>query len=93
MTLEFAGTRFEANGFVIERKQNLTELRRRYGPGKHYDRIFSGLDTDHIVYSAEPTLRAGNGATLRCSAVWRSGAVPAGPCVTGEGIHINFRFE
>lgn len=93
MVLEFEGQRFEANGFVIERKQNLAELRRQYGSGKHYDQIFSGLDTDHYVYSAEPKLRAENGATLRCSAVWRRCGVPAGHCVTTKGIHINFRFE
>lgn len=93
MVLEFAGTRFEAHGFAINRNQNLAELRRRYYPGRHYERIFSGLDTDHYVYTAEPELRTGNGAALRCSAVWRANGSPAGYCVTAEGTHINFRFE
>lgn len=94
MVLEFRGTRFEASGFAIERNQNLAELKRRYGiDRRHWDRIFSGMDTDHYVYSAEPVLRAGNGATLRCPAVWRSGGSPAGHCVTAEGTHVNFRFE
>ena len=93
MALEFRDTRFEASGFVIQRNQNLGELRRKYYPGKHYDRIFSGLDTDHYVYTAQPELRSGTGAILRCSAVWRSGGSPAGDCVTTEGTHINFRFE
>lgn len=94
MALEFRGTRFEARGFAIERDQNLVQLQRRYGiDRKHWDRIASGLDTDHFVYAAQPELRSGNGATLRCSAVWRSGGAPAGHCVTAEGTHINFRFE
>ncbi len=94
MALEFRGTRFEARGFAIERNQNLAELKRRYGiDRRHWDRIFSGMDTDHYVYSAEPELLAGNGARLRCSAVWRSGGSPAGECVTTDGLHVNFRFE
>ena len=94
MALEFRGTRFEARGFAIERNQNLAELKRRYGiDRKHWDRIFSGMDTDHYVYSAEPVLRAGNGATLLCYAVWRANRAPEGHCVTDEGTHINFRFE
>lgn len=93
MTLEFAGTHFEARGFAIDRKQNLAKLRRQYYPGKHYDQILSGADTDHYVYSTQPELRAGNGVTLRCSAEWRSGGSPTGHCVTADGTHINFRFE
>ncbi len=94
MALEFRGIRFEARGFAIERNQNLAELKRRYGiDRKHWDRIFSGMDTDHYVYAAQPELHAGNGATLRCSAVWRSGGSPAGECVTTDGLHVNFRFE
>ena len=94
MVLEFGGTRFEARGFAIKRNQNIVELKRQYGVDrKHWVRIFSGLDTDHYVYSAQPVLRAGNGATLRCFAVWRSAGSPAGHCVTSDGVHINFSFE
>ena len=94
MVLEFRGTRFEARGFAIERNQNLAELKRRYGiDRKHWDRIFSGMDTDHYVYSAEPVLHAENGASLRCSAAWRATASPEGHCVTDKGTQINFRFE
>lgn len=92
MMLEFAGKRFEAKGFPINRKQNLAELKRRYDP-KHYDRIFSGLDTDHYIYSAEPLLRAVEGATLRCVMAWRAGSSPAGACVTDDGTRIYVRFE
>ena len=93
MVLEFEGKSFEARGFAISRKQDLVELKRQYGSSRHYDRIFSGLDTDHFVYSAEPQLSAANGATLRCSAIWRAGGLPVGHCVTMEGVHINLRFE
>jgi len=92
MVLEFRGLRFEALGFAIERKQNLAELRRLYGTGKHYDQIFSGLDTDHYVYSAQPVLRAANGATLRCSAIWRVGGSPSGHCLAADASRIHFRF-
>ena len=92
MFLELRGVRFEAQGFAIERKQNLAELRRLYSTGKHYDRIFSGLDNDHYVYSAQPVLRADSGATLRCSAVWRSGGSPSGHCLAADDSRINFRF-
>lgn len=93
MILELAGTRFEAHGFAISRIQNMAELRRQYFPGKHYDRILSGSDAEHYVYSAQPELRAENGATLQCSAVWRAYAAPAGQCVTANGTRIEFRFE
>lgn len=93
MVLEFGGKRFEARGFAIHRDQNLAELRRQYGGSKHYDRIFSGIDTDHYVYTANPELRSGDGATMRCSLVWRPFAAPAGICITPEGKQIEVRFE
>jgi hypothetical protein len=94
MIFEFGGTRYEARGFVIERNQNLAKLRQRYGTDrKHWDRISSGMDTDHYVYLAEPVLRAANGATLRCHAAWQAMASPEGHCVTDGGTYINFRFE
>ena len=93
MVLEFGGTRFEARGFAIQRNQNLAELRKKYYPSRHYDQIFSGTDTDHYVYSAQPVLRAGNAVTLRCFAVWRANDSPAGHCLTTEGLHINFHFD
>ena len=93
MVLEFAGKRFEAHGFAIQRNQNLAELRKRYGSGKHYDRISSGFDSDHYVYSAEPELRAADGAALSCSMAWRAGGVPVGSCATSDGAHIEVRFN
>lgn len=79
MALEFRGIRFEARGFAIERNQNLAEFKRSYGiDRKHWDRIASGLDTDDFVYAVKPELLAGNGTTLRCSAVWRSAIPPPG---------------
>lgn len=92
MVLERRGTRFEARGFAIERSQDLTELKQRYDSGKHYDRIFSGTDTEHYLYSATPVLRAENGETLRCHAAWKAGGLPAGNCVAADGSTIDFRF-
>lgn len=93
MALDFEGKRFEARGFVIRRDQNLTELRRLYGYGKHYDQILSRLDTDHLVYSAMPTLRSHDGTGLRCSMAWRSASSPKGVCKTDDGEMFNVRFE
>lgn len=93
MALEYLGARFESRGFAVERMQNLAELRLRYGSGRHYDRIFSGIDSDHYVFSAMPVLRAEHGATLRCHANWQAGTSPAGYCVGADGASINFRFE
>ena len=92
MVVEYRGTRFEARGFTIERNQNLAELRRRYDSGKHYNRIFSGTDTDHYLYSAQPVLRADNGVALQCSAVWRAAASPAGYCIAADGARVNFNY-
>ncbi len=93
MVLEFQGESFEAHDFVISRKQDLVGLRKQYGPSRHYDRILSGLDSDHYVYSAEPMLRSKNGAVLQCAAVWRVGGLPAGYCLTATGNRVNFQFE
>jgi len=76
MILEYEGKRFEAHGFAIRRNQNVAELRQQFGSGKHYDRIFSGLDTDHYVYSANPELRAADGATIGCSLMWLAAGRP-----------------
>lgn len=94
MVLEIGGQRFSARGFEVHRSQNLAELRRRYGAGsKHYERIFSGLDTDHYLYSANPELRSDDGLTTRCSLTWRAFGVPAGTCKTAEGKPIQVQFE
>lgn len=92
MMLEFRGQRFERRGFAISKTQNLAQLRRRF-PGAHYKRIFSGLDTDHLVYSANPELRALDGTSMQCSVAWRRVVAPAGQCVTADGEDIYVRFE
>ena len=93
MVLEYAGTRYEASGFAIQHNQNLEELRRKYRPGKHYNQIFSGTDTEHYMYSAKPELRSPNGTTLLCDMAWPAYHPPVGTCVTTEGESINVRFE
>ncbi len=94
MALEFRGKRFEGRGFAIQRKQNLAELRRKYGTDiRHFRNIASGADTNHYVYSAEPKLTAGDDATLRCVVAWQANGAPSGYCVTDAGTHIYFRFE
>ena len=94
MALEFRGKRYESRGFAIERKQNLAALRRQYGTDiRHFRNIASGADTNHDVYSAQPKLLAGDGATLRCVVAWQAMGAPAGYCVSAEGTRLPFRFE
>lgn len=94
MALEFRSKRFEGRGFTIQRKQNLAELRRKYGADiRHFRNIASGSDTNHYVYSAEPSLLAGDGATLRCVVAWLANGAPSGYCVTDAGTRIHYRFE
>lgn len=93
MVLELGGARYEGRGFVIQRHQDLAKLRQLYGPGKHYDRIASGLDRDHLKSSASPVLRAKNGETIQCQLAWSSGQGPAGVCTTPDGKQIEVRFD
>ncbi len=94
MALEFRGKRYEGRGFAVQRQPNLAALRRQYGTDiRHFRNIESGADTNHYVYSAEPKLTAGDGATLRCVVAWQAIGAPAGYCVTNEGTRIPFRFE
>lgn len=93
MLLEFESKRFEARSFAIQRNQSLNELRRRFGSGKHYDRIESGVDTDHYEYSAQPELHAADGTTLQCRMTWQMNISPKGYCVTTAGVRLYFRFE
>lgn len=94
MTLEYAGKLFKGSGFAIHRYQNQDELKRRYGAASnHYKRIFSGTDREHLVYSADPELRAQDGAAIQCSLAWRAIEVPAGDCTTTSGKRIEVRFK
>jgi hypothetical protein len=93
MVMEFAGKQFDGEGFEIRRTQDLAELRRRYGPGRHYDQIRSGVDSDHYIYSAEPELRAADGAAMKCALIWRARGAPAGTCRTEDGKEVDFHSE
>jgi len=93
MVLDIDEIRFEGSGFEIKRGQNLPELRRMFGSSKHYDQIISSLDTDHLVYSANPELRARNGETIQCLLVWNSGQGPAGSCTKSDGKQLDVRFD
>lgn len=91
MVLDIIGTQYEGHGFAIKRWQNMSELRKIFGPGKHYDQITSGMDTDHITYSAAPELRSKNGETIRCLLAWQSGQGPSGVCTQVDGKQIEVR--
>ncbi len=95
LVLEASNRRYEARGFVVERHTNLAALRKRYygvNP-KHWERIFSGLDTDHVTYSAETIAKSAEGQEVSCRVMWGGGAKPAGVCTDQAGAAIPVRFE
>ena len=65
--------------YLLEQVYARARLRRKYGADiRHFRNIASGADTNHYVYSAEPRLLAGDGATLRCVVAWQAnGTRPA----------------
>lgn len=93
MVLELEGARYEGRGFVIQHHQDLAKLRQLFGPGKHYDQITSGMDSDHIKNSASPVLRSQSGETIQCLLAWSSGQSPAGVCTKHDGKEIDVRFD
>src|SRR3989338_2951400 len=79
------GKRFEGS-FLVEQTQNWRELRKRYRSNpRHWDRIFSGLDKDHVVSTTRAELKSADGTTLVCDLAWRRDTNPAGVCEEGNG--------
>lgn len=93
MVLELEGVRYEGRGFVIRHHQDLAKLRQLFGPGKHYDQIANGMDSDHVRNSASPVLSTESGETISCLLAWRSGQSPAGVCTKRDGTAIDVRFD
>jgi hypothetical protein len=93
IVLVYQGKRYEARDFPVEKTQSLAELRRKYGFGKHWDRILVGNDTNHLTYSAHPELRAADGDTLECSFAWMASVGPSGQCRTADGRSVELRFQ
>ncbi|MDO8813240.1 MAG: hypothetical protein Q7J38_14590 [Gallionella sp.] len=95
LVLEMSNRRYEAHGFAVERQTHWAELRKRYYSShpKHWDRIFSGLSTEHVVYSFETVARSAEGYEVSCRLVWKSGAQPAGVCTDQEGTAFTVRFD
>ena len=95
LVLETMNRRYEARGFVVERHTNLVALRKRYygvNP-KHWERIFSGLDTDHVTYSTEAVAKSAEGHEVSCLVLWGGGAKPAGVCTDQAGAAFPVHFE
>ncbi|MDP2142838.1 MAG: hypothetical protein Q8J80_01790 [Gallionella sp.] len=95
LVLEAPDRRYEARGFTVERHTNLAELRKRYygvNP-KHWNRIFSGLDTDHVTYSIETVAKSADGQEISCRVMWGGAVKPAGVCTDQAGAAFQVRFE
>lgn len=85
LVINRGGKRFEGS-FLVEQTQNWQELRKRYRSNpRHWGRIFSGLDRDHLVSTTRAELKSEDGATLVCDLAWRRDANPAGVCEEGNG--------
>jgi len=95
LVLQTPNRRYEARGFVVERQTDLAALRKRYfiANPKHWERIFAGLDTDHVVYSVETIAKSAEGHEVSCRLMWTSGAKPAGVCADPTGTEFPVRFE
>lgn len=95
LVLETQSRRYEARGFAVDRQTNMAALYKRYhgiNP-KHWDRIFSGLDTDHVTYSVETIATSAEGDKVSCHIVWGRAAKPAGVCTDQAGAAIPVHFE
>jgi hypothetical protein len=85
LTITLDGKAYE--GDVDSKKlDNRAELRKRfYSDSKHYQRIFSGLDTDHDIYQYKGILKAPDGATLTCEYLSSRKRGLLGACEDGKG--------
>ncbi len=95
LVLQAPNRRYEARGFVVDHQANLAALRKRYygvNP-KHWERIFAGLDTDHVTYSVETIAISAEGDKASCRLVWGGSAKPAGVCTDQAGAAFPVRFE
>lgn len=95
LVLETSNRRYEARGFVVERQTNLAELHKRYSRvnPKHWKRVFSSLDTDHVTYSIETIATSSEGDKVSCSLAWGHSAKPAGVCTDQAGSELPIRFN
>lgn len=95
LVLKISDRSYEARGFVVVRQTHLAELRKSYqgvNP-KHWNRIFAGLDTDHVTYSVETTATSAEGDKVSCRLAWGGIAKPAGVCTGRDGDEIFVSFE
>ena len=95
LVLEAPNRRYEAHGFAVERYTHLAALRKRYriANPKHWERIFAGLDADHVTYSVDTIAKSVEGDKVSCRLVWGRGAKPTGVCTDQAGTAFPVRFE
>ncbi|MEF8738559.1 MAG: hypothetical protein FAZ92_03316 [Accumulibacter sp.] len=93
MLLEVGGRRFTAQGFAIRRDTNRSVSQQHDSRSRRHSGIAAGSDSEHYDYSANPELRAADGAVLRCTLTWPARQAPAGYCERDEGTRIAVRFE
>lgn len=95
LMLEAPDRHYEVRGFTVERHTNKAALYKRYrlSNPKHWARISSGLDTDHVTYTAETVAKSADGQEVACRLMWGAGAKPTGSCTDQAGATFPVRFE
>jgi len=93
MLLDVERRRFTAQDFALRRNANRSALQQHDSRRRRHSGISAGSDTEHYDYSANPELRAEDGAVLRCTLTWPARQAPAGYCDMEEGTRIAVRFE
>jgi hypothetical protein len=85
LTVTLNGKTYE--GEIDSKKvENRAELFKRFGSdSRHYQRIFSSLDTDHNVYQHKGILKAADGAILTCEYLSSKERGISGACEDGKG--------
>ena len=85
---------FESVGFAVEKQTNFAELRKRLMTTnrKHWERIASGLDTNHATYLIDTDVVSKSSEKMTCHLIWGESNKPAGHCTNQSGNSISIRF-
>ena len=86
LTVALDGKNYDGDMDCKEVHENDVHMRERFGANsKHYQAIFSGLNTTHRVHHYKGTLKAPDGATLACEYLSSNEGGTLGACEDGKG--------
>lgn len=95
LILETREHRYEARGFEVKKNTHIAELSRQYSnDSKHWGRISSGLDTDHITYETKVQVQSTSGQSpLSCHLKWGRPKNITGTCTDHAGNRFLVAFQ